>query len=448
MKKIFALFLALILAAAAIADTVPSKTTDDMTTIATDAEGLVMYTKDNSAKAQAQLKALMNTTPEAYFGDSVMDKIEEAVKEGPVEVTEFTALFVENYDESMGDVTAHIEFATPVEEGDKAAVLVGFDNGGDVEWKVFEAECTEDGAVDVVLDGETLERIENEGAYLALAISLAEPAETEVIAVKVPSTTREGVEIPVFITAPADCDPNAVTNVAIMIHGHGGNHNEWGGFDAISEELAKNGVLAVAVDFPGCGDSTESFRLNTMTNMKSDVLDTLNYIRENYTVGKTFAFGYSMGGRIALELTAEELWDVDRMVLVAPAEDYEDLKNLFGGAENWEVLEAEANENGFVSYTTIYATNELSKEWFADLAKYPDGLAEAALEKFGDKPVMVIYAVDDQAVAPTVSQAVADVFGAEVHTTPFGGHSYSFYNDDPELAEIVNGNTVEFLTRE
>ena len=46
----------------------------------------------------------------------------------------------------------------------------------------------------------------------------------------------------------------------------------------------------------------ESFQLNTMTNMKADVLDVIDYVCKNYAVDKTRigAFGYSMGGRISL----------------------------------------------------------------------------------------------------------------------------------------------------
>ena len=265
----------------------------------------------------------------------------------------------------------------------------------------------------------------------------------------VPSTKRDGVEIPTYVTLPENYDPEQTYDLVILIHGHGGNHNEWGGFDPITNGLAAKGVIAVTQDFSGCGDSKESFRLNTMTNMKNDVLDVLAYMAENYNIGSVGAMGYSMGGRIALELTAEELYSFDKLEFVAPAEDYEDLKNLFGGHDNWELLEAEANEKGFVEYTTIYATQELSKEWFADLAKYPDGLAEAAIEKF-DGESFTIYALDDQAVAPFVSQGVADIFGSPVINTRSGGHSYSFYVTDeanhPMLCKQVNLNTIAFFT--
>ena len=97
-----------------------------------------------------------------------------------------------------------------------------------------------------------------------------------------------------------------------------------------------------------------------------------------------------MGGRIALELLSDKAFDFAAVELVAPAEDITDLKGLFGGAEAWEKMKAEANEKGFTVFTTIYGQlQELSKEWFADLEAVPDGLAEAAAENYKGKSLVV-----------------------------------------------------------
>jgi len=288
---------------------------------------------------------------------------------------------------------------------------------------------------------------------LVMALScfaVAETAEAPAVDVEelsIVSSIREDGEIPIYITSPADYAGEEI-DLVVMIHGHGGNHNEWGGYDAISNGLAELGYVVVTIDFPGCGNSPESFQLNTMSNMCQDVLDVVEFFTGAFDINQVYAFGYSMGGRIVLQMTAEEMFSFDKIVLVAPAEDYTDMKELFGGAEAWDQMEAQANADGYVVYTTIYGqVQELSAQWFSDLAKYEDGLAEAAAEKYNG-PMLVIYAVDDTAVSPSVSQGVADVFGAQVATTPFGGHSYSFYNDAPELAEIVNDGTIAFFAAE
>lgn len=282
--------------------------------------------------------------------------------------------------------------------------------------------------------------------FSALLLSLAAPAFADVVPVKVASTCRAGIEIPAFITVPDDYDPSAMTDLVIMIHGHGDDHNEFGGYDAISNGLAENGMLVVTLDLPGCGDSTESFRLNTLTNMKNDVVDVLNYMESEYNVASVGTFGYSMGGRIALEIIADGMYEFDSIEFIAPAEDSEDMKTFFGGPEKWEELNAVAYENGFITLPTIFGTYELSKEWFDDFTKYPDGLAEAAAAKFGDKPAIVIYSPEDEVISPVISQGVADVFNTPVFNTHADGHSYGFFNDAPEVAEYIRNISIAFFS--
>lgn len=235
-----------------------------------------------------------------------------------------------------------------------------------------------------------------------------------------------------------------------MIHGHGGNHNESDGFDKISNGLAEQGFVVATLDLPGCGKSKESFQLNTMTNMKADVLDVIDYVCKNYAVDKTRigAFGYSMGGRITLELLAEGKYSFSTIELVAPAEDLTDLKNLFGGAEKWDTMKAEANEKGYAEFTTVYGQHQqLSKEWFADLEKYSDGLVEKAAENYtGDS--LVIWATNDEAVSPSVSSAVATTLGSATLNTYADGHSYSFYGTTEYTISTVDNGSINYFVNE
>ncbi len=268
--------------------------------------------------------------------------------------------------------------------------------------------------------------------------------------VSVASTSRENAQIPAYVTLPSDYSAEKTYPMVILCHGHGGNHNEWGGFDVITNGLADKGIISVTLDYPGCDASKESFQLNTMSNMKADTLDVINYMLSNYKVDKTKVgiFGYSMGGRITLELIKDKAFDFAAVELVAPAEDVTDLKNLFGGPEAWEKMKAEANEKGYTVFTTIYGqVQELSKEWFAELEAIPDGLAEAAAANYKGNS-LVIYAVDDEAVSPEVSKTTAEILGSEVAVTHADGHSYSFYGTNPETIKITNDGSVDFFAKE
>ncbi len=265
---------------------------------------------------------------------------------------------------------------------------------------------------------------------LAVAESITYPSRN----VQVPAT----VEIP---------DGDGPFPMVVLAHGHGGSKDENIGFGAIAEALKAEGIASIRMDFSGCGESTESFQLNTLTNMKQDVLNAVAYLTDNYAIdtANVGLFGYSMGGRVALELLGENAYPFTAVALLAPANSTEDLKKLFGGTENWEVLKATAEENGYADFTTIYGQQQqLSKEWFEDLDKVSDPAATAAENYSG--PALVIYAKDDEAVSPSVSAGVAAELLAEVVQATGDSHSYGFYSDKTDvLNTVVNGVASFFL---
>jgi pimeloyl-ACP methyl ester carboxylesterase len=275
-------------------------------------------------------------------------------------------------------------------------------------------------------------------------------SEPETLDVTVASTTRKDVKIPAYVTLPNRFDSTKSYPMVILCHGHGGNHNEWGGFDKITDGLAKQGIIAVTLDYPGCGASTEKFTENTLTNMKADTLDVVNYVVSHYSIDKSRVgiFGYSMGGRITLELLAEKSYSFAAVEFVAPAASTTDLKNLFGGNASWDKMKATAEKDGYASFTTIYGQNQqLSKAWFADLEKYTNSLAADAAKNYTGRS-LVIYATNDEAVSPKVSADVAAAFGSAVVNTYADGHSYSFYGKTPYTVNTVNESSVNFFKDE
>ena len=252
------------------------------------------------------------------------------------------------------------------------------------------------------------------------------------------------VQIPATVVIP---DGDGPFPMVVLAHGHGGSKDENIGFGAIADALKAEGIASIRMDFPGCGESTESFQLNTLTNMKQDVLNAVAYLTSTYAIdtAKVGLFGYSMGGRVALELLGENDYPFAAVALLAPTNSTEDLKKLFGGADNWETLKATAEANGYADFTTIYGQQQqLSKEWFADLDKVADPAAAAAAAYTG--PALVIYAKDDEAVSPSVSAGVAATLLAEVVQATGDSHSYGFYSDKTDvLNTVVNGVASFFL---
>ena len=276
---------------------------------------------------------------------------------------------------------------------------------------------------------------------LALALALCLVAVGAIAESKVISYESRGVQVPATLVTPDGADSYPLV---VLCHGHGGNREENVGFAAVADALVAQGIASIRMDFPGCGESTESFQLNTLTHMEADVQAAIDYAQSNLNVTKTGLFGYSMGGRIALELVATGT-PADAMVLLAPAADTDDLKNLFGGAEAYDAMAQQAEADGYVVFTTIYGqTQELSKEWFADLEKMKDDLAGAAAEAWSG-PALVIWGSDDEAVNPAVSQGVATALNAQTQDATGEGHGYGFYSEDDAVRTIVANATADFF---
>lgn len=274
-----------------------------------------------------------------------------------------------------------------------------------------------------------------------------EPKTINVVETTVNSTKRDGVKIPTYITLPADYATENTYPLVVMIHGHHGNHNEWGGYDAISNGLAEKGIIVVTMDFSGCDKSTESIALNAMSSFKADVSDVLNYMKSEYKIGKVGGFGYSMGGRIILEMLAEDMVTFDAIEFVAPAESTEDLKNFLGGVDGWAQMSAYARETGeMASFQSVFGEQLLSALFFDDIEKYMDAddLASQAAAKYNG-PSLTIYATNDTIVSPKVSQKVADAFNSTTVTINNCDHSYSFYYDDPVTKAVVNDSSIDFF---
>ena len=154
--------------------------------------------------------------------------------------------------------------------------------------------------------------------------------------------------------------------------------------------------------------------------------------------------GYSMGGRIILEMLTEGA-SADAVAFLAPAADNEDLKLLFGGVENYASLNATADAEGYVTFTTIYgSTQELSKEWFADLKVYGADLAAQAADKY-EGAAIVIWGQDDEAVNPAISANVAELFAAQTVEATGEGHGYGFYSEDDAVRNLVAASFADFF---
>lgn len=281
--------------------------------------------------------------------------------------------------------------------------------------------------------------------FVALVCAACQPD----IAFVVSRTTisSRGIDIPATFVHP-ESQFDAKVPLVVMAHGHGGTRDEAGAFVSVAQALAEQGIASIRVDFSGCGESTEPFTENVLTNMLADIRASREYAVSFPWVDaeRVGILGYSMGGRLALLATGEE--DYSAVVLWAPAagDGIESMMDFLGGEDAYALLRARAEESGYAVLETPWgATQHLSLKWFTDMESSEP---QSAAGKY-DGALLVLYGNDDEAVAPRFGQAVV---ASATRSSPLvehivdgGSHGLGFYDDHDEMAAEVVSRTTTFL---
>jgi len=263
------------------------------------------------------------------------------------------------------------------------------------------------------------------------------------------TVSSRGVAVPVTIVQPTGTAGESFPLV-VMAHGHGGTRNEAGGFTSVAEGLAAKGVATIRMDFPGCGESTESFRQNNLTNMLEDIQASRDFalLQSHIDHDRVGLLGYSMGGRMALMLASTD-FDYKAIATWAPAgangSDTE--VDFMGGPDAYRQLKRTAVAEGFVNFTTDWGQHQqLGAQWFEDLET---SNPMDSIRHF-DGALLVLYGDHDDVVPPRISEAViaAAVSSNEVvrHIVAGAGHGLGLFNGKPELTAEAVDTTVDFLS--
>lgn len=255
-----------------------------------------------------------------------------------------------------------------------------------------------------------------------------------------------GVDMPVTFVRPGSGSESVP--LVIMAHGHGGTRDEAGGFERVANELSINGVASIRMDFPGCGESSEPFTENFLTNMLADIRAAREFAAGHQQIDsqRTGILGYSMGGRLAMLATAEDAYST--VVLWAPVagNGSESMFDFLGGQEAYGQLAAEAREAGFTVLRTPWgAEQHLSSQWFTDMEETNP---LSVIHEY-EGALLVIYGNRDNAINPRYAkQAIASAVRSRPRVEQIvdgGGHGLGFYEDHPVMANAVVAATTRFL---
>lgn len=212
MKRVTCVLLALLcLFVSALAESVPSKNTADMVTVAVDQtlnpnipqdsgfEVVLVQNEDATkteefaahvAACQQELQKIVDlvnqndsavgsSAVETYFGE-IKDSEGNAVVLSDVlgsttlNVNEFIPVVISNYDQTYGNVTMSFQFQTPYAQDEHVVIMIGIvdPETGEIVWTAFEGiGMGEDGAVQVEFTPEILLAIQNKVSLLAVVSS-------------------------------------------------------------------------------------------------------------------------------------------------------------------------------------------------------------------------------------------------------------------------------------
>lgn len=262
------------------------------------------------------------------------------------------------------------------------------------------------------------------------------------------TVSSRGVPVPVTYVHPIGKKGDSFPLV-VMAHGHGGTRNEAGGFTSVAEGLAARGVASIRMDFPGCGESTEPFTKNNLSNMLADIQASRDFALTQSQVDgdRVGLFGFSMGGRLVLMLSSRDPgYKTIATWAPAGANGADNEVDFLGGSEAYRQLKDVADAQGSVPFTTQWGQDQqLGAQWFKDLEESNplDSISHFKGTLF------VLYGDLDDVVPPRIPEAViaAATASTEVvrHVVVGAGHGLGLFNDKPALSKEAVDATVDFL---
>lgn len=246
-----------------------------------------------------------------------------------------------------------------------------------------------------------------------------------------PRNTSYDVHATIFV-------PNNTTDdrpLVVMCHGFGGNRQGDGKhFFQLGSILAENGIAAITIDMPGCGESSAPQTDYTLTNMYDYVNSAITYMTSNYDIdtNRLGITGHSMGGRLASMYTQVGDYSIEAVALWAPANG--------DGSDGYSFLHANGASFNF----------NLSNDFYTQMdASYPN----QALSSYGGR-IFLAYDSTDQDGQGLIS---SNIVTNTMNTVTSKGGQVETYNSDHNFIEgnggqVVNDTAnffgIEFLGRE
>jgi pimeloyl-ACP methyl ester carboxylesterase len=262
------------------------------------------------------------------------------------------------------------------------------------------------------------------------------------------------------VTLPAHDSQGQGATAVLLLHGVGGGRAIWA--DAASgtaRAIARAGCRAVAMDFPGYGDTPGAPTLDAMVQAVQRLAE---HVRSELQARRVVLLGHSMGGMVAQELAARTPQAVQGLVLACTSASFGKAGGAWQAqfiAERLAPLDAGLGMVGMAErlvpgLVSPQAPAAVLQTALAIMSRVPEATYRVALPAIASfdrrealatigVPTLMLAAEHDRtAPADVMQRMAARVPGAEYVCLPAAGHIANV-----EAPDAFNHAVVAFLRR-
>lgn len=230
--------------------------------------------------------------------------------------------------------------------------------------------------------------------------------------------------------------PSNDVDPPIVIICHGFTGEKIGGsqfYLNIANSIETAGFAVLRFDYAGSGESEGTFAVDTtITGWKTDLQNTINYIKEDsiYKKSKIFILGHSLGGSIALLHEDPERLISGRIGVAPEILPEENYRNKILGPELWS-----ASKNGQTISHFFGKSYSLEPYFVQDILEHHHNTLEAS--KAYNCPVLLIHGTEDDAVSADFSKLFYEQYSGPKTLTLIDNADHGFSRHLTELKENI-----------
>ena len=244
-------------------------------------------------------------------------------------------------------------------------------------------------------------------------------------------------------------DDDHKLKLVLMAHGFCSNRHEDGAFSLLARRLLDHGISSIRIDFPGCGDSDESYLFNTIDNDVDDLRTAYEYLAKDYEIVSLAIVGYSMGGKVAVHYL-EKYPDAKGLLLFAPAItnglDWHHSSIALGRSKEMERAYEIANAQGYFNYFNEFDGKyvPLSKAFLEQCLNYKtfdifNEISIPAMMIYGDEDDIIPLEIYDEMILKAANPQFSH------HLIKGADHGFGMWNNKKELFRELQDTAYGFL---